>query len=546
MKKLVFLFLLSSLFHLGNAQISKDKKNYTRSDTLRGSLRPERTNFDVLKYNLSVEVNPEEKYISGNNKISFKVLDELPTMQLDLFKNMQIDSIVFQEKKLPYRRAYNAVFIDFPKPLQKGTKTSIDFYYSGYPIIAKNPPWDGGFIFTKDKNGKDWISVAVQGTGASLWYPNKDTQSDEPEKAEIHVTTPKGLMDVSNGRLTGKKELPDGRIIWSWKVVNPINNYNLILNIGDYVHFSDRFRDLDLNYYVLPYNLEKAKKEFQEVKPMLKCYTEKFGNYPFKKDGYKLIETPYLGMEHQSGIGYGNGYQKGYSGTDLSKTGVGLKWDFIIIHESAHEWFGNSITASDIADMWIHEAFTSYAEAVYVECRWGKKKALTYLKGLRKTRVKNDKPIIGDYGVNKEGSGDMYYKGANMLLTLRSVIDNDKKWWALLKNFHTTFRHKITNTEEVVHFFSKHINKDMNVKAFFDQYLRHAHLPELQFKKFEGHVVYRWEAAPVGFDMPIDMRIAGKLTRLHPSKYWQKLDQGIQLNAIKVDTDHFYVKVNKF
>src|SRR5699024_7419540 len=312
MKKLFSLFLCLLSLSFGRAQLTKAQDHFTRADTLRGSLRPERTHFDVLNYNLSVEVDPEEKYISGDNVISFRVTDKLPIMQLDLFANMEVDSIIFRGKPISYHREYNAVFIDFPKALEARTSDSLDFYYSGHPHIAKNPPWDGGFIFTKDKNGNDWISVAVQGTGASLWYPNKDTQSDEPEQAEIHVTTPKGLMDVSNGRLTGKKELANGKTLWSWKVVNPINNYNLILNIGDYVHFSDKFHELDLNYYVLSYNLEKAKQEFREVKPMLKCFTEKFGPYPFQEDGYKLVETPYLGMEHQSAIGYGNHYEHGY------------------------------------------------------------------------------------------------------------------------------------------------------------------------------------------------------------------------------------------
>lgn len=543
LKKTTFLFLFLIAFNFTNAQLLKDKTHYTRADTLRGSLRPERTNYDVLKYNLSVDVNPKKKYISGNNKITFKVLNKLPVMQLDLFANMKIDSLVFRGKKLDYRREYNAVFVSFVNSLKKGMTDTLDFYYSGNPIIAKNPPWDGGFIFTKDKNGNDWVSVAVQGTGASLWYPNKDTMSDEPESAEIHVTTPEGLMDVSNGRLTGKKEWPNGKTTWSWKVTNPINNYDLILNIGDYVHFSDKFHDLDLSYYVLPYNLEKAKKEFKEVKPMLKCFTKKFGEYPFKKDSYKLVEAPYLGMEHQSAIGYGNHYEKGYLGKDLSKTGVGLKWDFIIIHESAHEWFGNSITALDLADMWIHESFASYAEAVYVECRWGKKEATTYLMGLRKTMVHEDKPIIGDYGVNKEGSGDMYYKGANMLNTLRSVINNDKKWWKLLKNFSLTFKHQIIDTKTVVDFFNKHTK--MDVKPIFDQYLRYTHLPELQFKTKNGVVFYRWKTDVTDFTMPVKVTIPGQSKRLKPTNSWQKLKQHTDLKSIKVDTDDFYVEVKK-
>lgn len=542
-KKIYCLFIALATFSIGHSQLMNDQKSYTRADTLRGSLRPERTNFEVLKYNLYVDVDPEKKYITGNNRITFKMIDHSPVLQLDLFKNMEVDSIVFQGKKLRYQREYNAVFIHFEPALAKGNIDSLDFYYSGHPIVAKTPPWDGGFIFTKDQNGKDWISVAVQGTGASLWYPNKDTQNDEPEEAEIHVTVPKGLKDISNGRLTHKEELPDGRTTWSWKVVNPINNYNLVLNIGDYVHFSDKFRDVDLDYYVLPYHLDQAQKEFKEVKPMLKCYTEKFGDYPFKEDGYKLIETPYLGMEHQSAIGYGNQFKKGYAGKDRSQTGIGLKWDFIIIHESGHEWFGNSITASDIADMWIHEAFTTYAEAVYIECRWGKKEAFTYLKGLRKNTINNDSPIIGDYGVNKEGSSDMYSKGANMLLTIRSILNNDKKWWALMKNFYNTFKYQIINTQDVVNFFNTRTTT--NLRPVFNQYLRYKNIPVLALKKEKKKVYYRWEVDVPNFEMPIDISISGTSERLYPTQEWKKLDHKTPLKAITVDTDRFYITVEK-
>lgn len=539
LKKLILLLFISCT-GLVQAQLLQDKKEYTKADTLRGSLRPERTNYDVLKYNLSVKVEPDKKYISGHNTISFKVLKSLPVMQLDLFANMDVDSIVFRGKQLNYKREYNAVFITFEKALKANTTDSLSFYYSGHPIVAKNPPWDGGFIFTKDENGKDWVSVAVQGTGASLWYPNKDNMSDEPEEAEIHVAAPNGLMDVSNGRLSGQKDLGNGFTEWSWQVVNPINNYDIILNIGDYVHFSDKFRDLDLEYYVLPYNLEKAKKQFAEVKPMMKCYYKHFGEYPFKEDSYKLVDAPYLGMEHQSAVGYGNGYKMGYAGRDLSQTGVGMDWDFIIIHESAHEWFGNSITAADIADMWIHEAFTSYAESVYIECRWGKEKALTYLKGLRKTMVSEDRSIIGDYGVNKEGSGDMYYKGANMLNTLRSVINDDTKWWALLKNFSESFKYKITNSEEVIQFFEEHT--EQNVTPIFKEYLYFTELPTLQFKKEKRHIYYRWKASAANFKMPVDVQLKNRSKRLRPTQEWQKLKGTRKFDQIKPDLDNFYIQ----
>ena len=541
--RFLFCTLLVLSPFIGQAQLLQGQKEYTKADSLRGGVRPERTYYDVLKYDLYVDLDITDKYISGKNKITFKVINDLSKIQVDLFKNMKVDSIVYNGQKLNYNREYNAVFINFKALLRKGQTASIDFYYSGHPIVAKNPPWDGGFIFTKDENGKDWVSVAVQGTGASLWYPNKDTQADEPEEAEIHITVPEDVKAIANGRLVVKRVLGNGKNEWTWRVKNPINNYNLTFNVGDYAHFSDRYEDVDLDYYVLPYNLEKAKEHFKEVKPMLACFSEKFGDYPFKEDSYKLIETPYLGMEHQSGVGYGNHYEKGYLGKDRSQTGIGLKWDFIIIHESGHEWFGNSITAADIADMWIHEAFTTYAEAVYIECRWGYEDALKYLLGTRKTVVANDHPIIGDYGLNNEGSGDMYSKGANILHTIRSIIDNDKKWWRLLKSFHETYKHQIINSQDAITFFTAH--SQLPLQPIFDQYLRYTRLPELELRNENGETQYRWKADLSNFAMPVNVVISGQKKRLYPTTKWQNLNKKTDLSAIEVDTDNFYITVNK-
>ena len=539
MRYLLF-FILFSFFQFSNAQLLSGKeKNYTRKDSLRGSLRPERTDYDVKKYDLFVKVDPEKKYISGVNKISFKTSAKLPKLQIDLFENMKIDSILFRGKKLKFNREFNAVFVEFEKAIKKNKKRTLEVYYSGNPIIAKTPPWDGGFIFTKDQNGKDWVSVAVQGTGASLWYPNKDHLSDEPEEVEIHIAAPKDLVAVSNGRLMGKEELDKNFTQWNWKVVNPINNYNIILNIGDYVNFSDQFQDLDLEYYVLSYNLEKAKKSFQEVQPMMDCFYEKIGPYPFPEDSYKLVETPFLGMEHQSAVAYGNGFGFGYRGSDLSATGVGLNWDYIIIHESGHEWFGNSITAKDIADMWIHESFTSYTEAIYIECRWGLEKALTYLNGVKRTMVRNNKPIIGDYGVNAEGSGDMYFKGANMINTLRFVINDDEKWWNILNNFTSEFKHTTTDTESVVAFFEAETGLELT--PFFDQYLRYTKLPQLQFKKEKNVISYRWKTDVENFEIPVELSNDAEEIRIYPTNKWQELDQEISTKHLKVNLKKFYI-----
>lgn len=539
-KNLLPLLILILAIPQVQAQVLSNKQNqYTQADSLRGSLRAER-DYDVLKYHLQVQINPEKRFISGFNTISFKTETHLPVMQIDLFENMQIDSIVHREANLAYKRKFNAVFVEFVKPLKSETLDSIQVFYSGNPIVAKNAPWDGGFVFKKDEDGNDWIGVAVQGTGASLWYPNKDHQSDEPEEALIEIAIPNALTNVSNGRFVGKEDLKNGYTRWSYKVNNPINNYDIVFNIANYVHFKDTYKDLDLDYYVLPYNLEKAKRHFEEVKPMMECFYEKFGAYPFQEDGYKLIETPYLGMEHQSAVAYGNHYKKGYLGRDLSGTGIGLKWDFIIIHESGHEWFGNSITAKDISDMWIHEGFTTYTEAVYVECRWGKEEALEYLQGIR-NNIGNESSIIGDYGVNSEGSGDMYPKGANLLNTIRSVYNNDTLWWKTLKDFSTTYKHQIIDTKTVEDFFNA--PTEIDLQPIFDQYLRHAAIPILEFKKVKNKLSYRWITDVSNFKMPVDIFINEKEIRLYPTNIWKDFDGKIEdLENIKVNEKEFYIE----
>ncbi|PKD19347.1 peptidase M1 [Salegentibacter salinarum] len=539
MKNLILMlavFLATS--NISCAQVLSNKEgNYTEADSLRGSLRLERT-FDVQKYHLKLKVEPEKQFISGSNTISFIAEEDLSIIQIDLFENMKVDSVLQNGKTLAYERKHNAIFIDLKETVKSDKKGEIQFYYSGEPIVAKNAPWDGGFVWDQDENGDPWIGVAVQGTGASLWYPNKDHQSDEPEEVQLDIAVPNGLMNVSNGQFLGEKDLGNGFTEWSWKTVNPINNYNVMINIANYEHFSDSYGDLELDYFVLPYNLEKAKEQFKEVKPMMDCFYEKLGEYPFVEDGFKLIETPYLGMEHQSAVAYGNEYKMGYLGNDLSGTGIGLKWDYIIIHESGHEWYGNSITAKDIADMWIHEGFTSYTEAVYVECRWGKEKALEYLKGTRRG-LGNNAPIIGDYGVNSEGSGDMYFKGANLLNTIRSIYDDDELWWKTLKDYTETYKHQIIDTETTENFFNE--ATDVNLDPIFEQYLRQADLPKLEFRKRDGKTQTRWVTDVENFKMPVDILVEGKEIRIHPTNDWQNLKHDIELDEIKVNELEFYI-----
>jgi len=538
--KNILLFCLAFLC----AQTLSAQETFTRKDSLQGGLRIERTCYDVLRYDLNIKINIDDKSIVGYNDILFKVVEDTKKIQVDLFENMQVDSIVFNSKKLNYKREFNAVFIDFNEDLNANSNQIIRFYYSGKPQIAKHAPWDGGFVFNKDKEGKPWVGVACQGTGASLWYPCKDSQSDEPDNgATIKVAVPNGLTEVSNGRLVGSEDLKNGYTRWDWEVKNPINTYDITVNIANYAHIHDNLDDLNIDYYVLSYNEERAKKHFEEVKPMLTCYQSKFGVYPFKEDGYKLVETPYLGMEHQSAVAYGNKYLKGYMGSDLSMTGIGLLFDYITIHESGHEWFGNSITSKDIADMWIHEGFTQYTEIVYLECQFGYEKAMKYCKGLQKN-VSNDKPIIGNYGVNNEGSGDMYPKGALMLNTLRHVINNDELWWKIILKYSETYRHKIIDTETVIAFFNK--ESGMNLTPIFDQYLRATSIPKLELRKSKKNFEYRWTDSNLDFPMPIDIKINGEELRIYPTNDWTKSKQKIKnLEEVEVLTSEFFVKVNK-
>ena len=540
MKHILLSSLLLVNLHYLNAQST------SKRDSLQGGLREERTCYDVMRYNLDIIINPSDKSIKGSNEIVFKVDDETTRIQVDLFENMQIESIIWNNKKLKFQREYDAIFILFPKKLKKGSLEKILVNYWGNPLVAKNAPWDGGFVFNKDTKGNPWIGVAVQGTGASLWYPCKDSQTDEPDQgASIKVAVPNGLMNVSNGRFKGSTDLKNGYTRWDWEVKNPINNYDITVNIADYIHIHDNHQGLDLDFYVLRENEEKAKKHFeQDVKPMMDCFQSKFGKYPFWEDGYKLVETPYLGMEHQSAVAYGNKYKKGYMGYDISGTGAGLFFDYITIHETGHEWFGNSITSKDIADMWIHEGFTTYTESVFIECLKGYEEAQKYINGQSRS-VRNDRPVIGQFGVNKEGSGDMYYKGALMLNTIRHIINDDTLWWKLLYTYTETYKKQIIDTPTVLAFFNKETGLDFT--KVFEQYLTTTKIPKLVLDKQGKTLKFYWENCVDQFNMPVAIMIKGKEIRLHPTTNSQELtiDENTSWNDIEVATKRFFVKVKK-
>lgn len=532
---------VSSLFAQGNQMVVS-----TRADTLRGMLTLPRTCYDVTFEHLNIRIDPDKKFISGLNTIAFRAVRDFTVMQVDLFANMKVDSIVLDNRwGAKYEREGNAVFITLPA-IKQGTMHKIDFSYSGTPQEAQNPPWAGGFTWTKDKEGNPWVVVTCQETGASLWWPNKDHQSDEPDSMMISITVPPGLENVSNGKLRKTTKLSDGWTRFDWFVGNPINNYNVTVNIGKFARFGETFRgeeaEYSLDYYVMPENLEKAKVQFQQVKPMMKCFEKYFGPYAFARDGYKLVESPHTGMEHQSAVAYGNWYIQGYRGRASSP--VGLKFDFIIIHESAHEWWGNSVTSEDIADMWIHESFGAYAEALYVECMFGKEEALRYING-KKSNVRNTQPIIGVYNVHRRGSGDMYDKGQLVLNTLRSVIDNDPLWFEIIRGFAEAHRRGIVRAEDFFAHVNKKTGKDFS--SFFDQYLKHSAIPLLQVNVTKkGDTVtasYRWNADVKDFSMPVRITTAKDVWEvITPSTEWKSTKLGIKdPSEFRVAEDLFYV-----
>lgn len=529
-----------------NAQLMSEKGHFTTADTLRGMLTPLRSCYDINFYDLDIRVDIEQKFISGSNLFRFIATQDFKRLQFDLYKNLTISKIIYNGRDLSFTRSFNAVFIEFPDIIKAGNRDEFTVFYSGQPVVAENAPWDGGFVFSKDAAGKPWVGVACQGAGASLWWPNKDHQSDEPDSMSIRVSVPAALMDISNGRLRSTDRLTDGYVRYNWFVSSPINNYNVTLNIADYAHLQDEYHGengkLTLDYYVLKQNAGIAKRHFAaDVKPMLKTFEHWFGPYPFYRDGYKLIETPYLGMEHQSAIGYGNGYKKGYEGNDLSGTGLGMDWDYIIVHESGHEWFGNNITSKDIADMWIHESFTMYSESLFIEGSKGKEAASRYLNGIRSS-IKNDRPVIGPYNVNKEGSGDMYYKGANLLHTIRTILNNDKLWLEILRGLNADLGLKTTTTEEVVGYINKRSGRDLT--KVFDQYLRYADIPVLELKNNPDNTIsYRWRADVSGFDMPVRIRKKNKSDWeiINPGSEW-KIYRGIKAEDLLIDTEHFFIK----
>ena len=524
--------------------LMEEKNNLSRQDTLRGSITPERIWWDLTYYHLKVQVDPEKRYISGENTIKYNVLSANQTMQIDLQAPLNITKVTQDGKNLKILHDGNAHFITLTKQQVIGNTESIIVQYEGNPKEAIRAPWDGGFSWKKDANGKHFIATSCQGLGASVWWPCKDHMYDEVESMRISVTVPSHLMDVSNGRLESVENHGE-TTTYNWFVNNPINNYGVNVNIGDYTHFSEVFDGekgpLSMDYYVLKDNLEKAKKQFTDAPKMMKAFEYWFGPYPFYEDGFKLVEVPYLGMEHQSSVTYGNQYKQGYLGRDLSGTGWGLKFDFIIIHESGHEWFANNITDIDIADMWIHESFTNYSESLFLDYYYGKKAASEYVIGLRKT-IANKTPIIGKYNVNKSGSSDMYNKGGNMLHTLRQLIDNDEKWRLILRKMNADFYHQTVTTKQIEDFLSKETG--FNLNPFFNQYLRTIKIPTLEHTIENKTLKYRWTNTVANFEMLLKTTINGKEKWIYPTSNWKKLELTSADTSFLID-ENFYVFTKK-
>jgi aminopeptidase N len=539
MKNLIPVLLFCLLTYSTSVSYAKNMK-FSHQDSLRGSITKERIWWDLSFYHLNVKVNPSDSSLKGQNTIRYKVLSPFQTIQIDLQEPMQILKVTQDGKSLNFKRDGNAFFIDLLKNQLTGSYNEISIDFEGKPKVSVNPPWSGGLSWKRDASNNPLIVTTCQGDGASLWWPCKDHQYDEPDSTLITVTVPENLTDVSNGRLRSVETNPDHTKTFNWFVSSPINNYCINLNVGDYVHFGEKYLGergmLDCDYFVLSYNLDKAKHQFKEVKRMLEALEYWFGPYPFYEDSYKLVEVPYPGMEHQSSVTYGNDYKNGYKQTDESNTGWGMKFDFIIVHESAHEWFGNSITSKDIADMWIHESFGAYSESLFLNYHFGKQACSEYVIGTR-SKVRNDKPIIGPYNVNTEGSHDMYYKGANMLHTLRQVVDDDEKFRSMIRGLSSTFYHQTVTTEQVEKYLSE--SSGIDLTTFFNQYLRDTHIPMFEYTLDKNQFRFRWSNCINGFNMPLKISVNKVVKWVYPSIAWKQ--EEVEPGSIIQTDSNFYV-----
>lgn len=539
MKNINVLFT-SILF--GMVAVVCNAQDYTRQDSLRGSITAERSWWDLSYYHLDIAVDIEKQTIQGSNLIRYKVLTPKQLIQIDLQPPMNISKVLEDGKELEYTRDGNAYFIELKKEQVPDANNEILIQYSGKPKIAPRPPWDSGMVWAKDGEDKPFASSISWGAGSSQWWPCKDHMYDEVDSLKFSINIRKDLIAVANGRLIETETKKNKTKTYHWFVANPINNYGINFNIGDYAHFSEVFNGekgpLDCDYYVMKENLNKAKEQFKQVPKMLEAFEHWFGPYPFYEDSYKLIEVPYSGMEHQSATTYGNGYKNGYLGRDVSQTGWGDKFDFIIIHESGHEWFACNITFKDVADIWIHESFTAYSEGLYVEYHYGKEAGNDYQIGKRRG-IANDKPMIGQYDVNDlTYSGDNYPKGATILHMLRQIVNDDEKWRQILRGLNKEFYHQTVSTQQVEDYISK--ESGLNLDHFWDQYLRTKQIPQFEYYFVKGKLSYRWSNAIEEFDMPLKVSINNEEDWLYPKTEWQVIKINSEEISLIIDRN-FYV-----
>jgi aminopeptidase N len=539
------LIMISTSIPAEAQYIHPSQKLFTRQDSLRGSITPERAWWDLKFYHLDIKVNPLDSTIFGTNTVVYKALKNASVMQIDLQEPLKLLKAVENGRDLVFNREGNVYWITMAESQEQGKTYSLILSYGGRPKISMRPPWEGGITWKKDKNNLPFIASTCQGDGSSLWWPCKDHMYDEPDSMLISVNVPSVVMDVSNGRLRSVEKHKDKTTTYNWFVANPINNYGVNINIADYAHFSEVFKgekgNLDCNYYVLKENLEKAKQQFKQAPMMLTAFEHWFGPYPFYEDGYKLVEVPYLGMEHQSSVTYGNGYQNGYHGIDLSSTGWGDKFDFIIVHESAHEWFANNITYEDIADMWVHESFANYAESLFVEYYFGKEAGAEYVLGCRQN-IRNDSPVTGFYNVNNSGSGDMYYKGGNMLHTIRQIVNDDEKWRSILRGLNQDFYHQVVKGSQIESYLSD--KTGMNLKPLFDQYLRDIRIPVFEYFIKGTKLSFRWNNCVSGFNMPLKIFVSGTEKKITPSTMFTTIDTGVSNAVIVVDPNYYVASLD--
>lgn len=521
--------------------LAPEQSKFTRQDSLRGSITPERAWWDLTYYHLDIAVKPSDSTIYGSNTVTYRAINSSGIMQIDLQPPLEILKAEQNGKSLEFSREGNVYWITMFEKQEPGKIYSLILKYGGKPKISSRPPWEGGITWRRDKNNLPFVASTCQGDGASLWWPCKDHMYDEPDSMLISVNVPSNMMDVSNGRLRSVIRKKDNTTTYNWFVANPINNYGVNINIADYTHFSEVFNGekgrLNCDYYVLKENLEKAKIQFKQGPMMLSAFEYWFGPYPFYEDGYKLVEVPYPGMEHQSSVTYGNGFRNGYGGNDVSGSGWGDKFDFILVHESGHEWFANNITYEDVADMWIHESFTNYSENLYVEYYYGKDAGREYVLGSRRN-IRNDRPVTGIYDVNFSGSGDMYYKGGSMLHTLRQIVDNDEKWRSILRGLNKDFYHRVVRGSQIEEYLTNKVG--FNLKPVFDQYLRDIRIPVFEYYIKDAKLTFRWNNCVQGFNMPLRIYVSGARKDIVPTSKFTTIDLETADADIKVDPN-FYV-----